>query len=322
MLKDDIIRVLKEEGDYVSGAVIAEKFGVSRMTINNAVKELVSDGYSISAIKNRGYKIQHSSNAYNLSELEDYIDNVSNIYYYDSVTSTNDCLKELARKGAEEGTIVFADHQTAGKGRLGRSFYSPQKKGIYVSYLYRPNCTIAELSTLTARVAVAVSKAIESVCDVKVDIKWVNDLLLNEKKLCGILTELSVIGEGMKPEFAIVGIGLNVNNDIEDFDGELRFKACSLKSETKKEYSRIKILAEIVKNLRVLFYNDKQADLEYYKNRCYNIGKKAVFEYNDDVVTGLVEGLDENNGLIVRLGKEQITLSSGVVSIKTPKGYC
>lgn len=322
MIKDEVIKVLKKRGDYVSGSDIAEMFGISRMSVNNAVKELIKDGYQISAVRNRGYKVEFSPNAYNLYELSDYLDNLDNAHYLESVSSTNDYLKELARNGAEEGTIVFANKQTAGKGRLGRSFYSPSKNGVYLSYLYRPKCSLVELSTLTARVAVAVSRAIESVCNIKVDIKWVNDLLLNERKICGILTELSVIGEGMKPDFAVVGIGINVNNEREDFDSELRTKATSLFAETGKEYCRSQLLAEIIKNLRVLFDNDKDSDMEYYRNRCYNIGKKAVFEYNDDVVTGIVEGIDDNNGLIVRLGNDQITLSSGTVSIKTPNGYC
>lgn len=322
MFKDEVLQILKKYGDYVSGSIIAEKFGVTRMTVNNAIKELVSDGYCISGIKNRGYKLMYSPNALNIAELSDYLDNTDNVYFFEKITSTNTYLKELARNGAVEGTIVFADEQTEGKGRLGRNFFSPSKKGIYLSYLYRPTCSVMELSTLTARVAVAVSKAIETVCDIKVDIKWVNDLLLNEKKLCGILTEMSVIGEGMKPEYAVVGIGINVNNSKDEFVGELRQKACSLYSETGKEYCRSKLTAEVIKNLRILFDNDKSKDLEYYRNRCYNIGKKAVFEYNDDVVTGVVEGIDDNNGLIVKLGDERITLSSGIVSIKTPKGYC
>ena len=322
MLKYEIVKILKNEDDFVSGAFLAEKFSVSRMTINFLIKELIENGYKITAIRNKGYKLEDCSKAYNLHELSYFLENVDNFFYLESVSSTNDYLKNLAKSGASEGTVVFADTQTAGKGRLGRNFFSPKRKGIYVSYLFRPKCSVTELTTLTARVAVAVSKAIKTVCGLTVDIKWVNDLLLNERKICGILTELSVIGEGMRPEFAVVGIGINVNNKESDFDSELKLKATSLFAETGKEYSRIELLAEIIKNLRVLFDGDKAEDMEYYRTHCYNIGKKAVFEYSDDVVTGLVLGIDDNNGLLVKLGDEQITLTSGVVSIKTPKGYC
>lgn len=322
MLKDEIIQILKSECDFVSGSFLAEKFSVSRMTINFAIKELIKDRYKITALRNKGYKLEDSSAVYNLLELSNYLENVENIIFLSEVSSTNDYLKNLAKNGASEGTVVFADTQTAGKGRLGRTFFSPKGKGIYVSYLYKPNCSLTELTTLTSRVAVAVSKAIEKVSGIVVDIKWVNDLLLNEKKICGILTELSVIGEGMNPEFAVVGIGVNVNNRQSDFGSELKTKATSLFAETGREFSRIELLAEIIKNLRVLFDGDKAEDMEYYRNHCYNLGKKAVFEFNDDVVTGLVVGIDDDNGLVVQLGDEVITLTSGVVSIKTPNGYC
>lgn len=321
MLKDKVITVLKSSDDFVSGEYLANQFGTSRMNISNIIKELSDDGYVFVKKTRKGYKLQSSPNILSVVEVSQYLDCENNLVYLEETTSTNEYMKELAKSGASDGTVVFTDHQTKGKGRLGKSFYSPKNCGIYLSYLYRPTCKLNELSTLTAQVAVAVARAIETVCGIKVAVKWVNDILLNGKKICGILTELAVIGENMTAEYAIVGIGINVNNEASDFKGELHKKAGSLYSETKKKYNRAELTGEVIKNLRKLFANEKAKDLDYYKEICLNIGKEVVFEKDGKTITGIAEGLDDNNALLVKVGEETITLVSGEVSIRGVDGY-
>lgn len=323
MIKNEVLCILKKNEGYVSGESISRMLNISRMSVSNAVKSLIIDGYVISASTKKGYKLEKSPNLISIGELSTYLDSdtMQNVIYLEEVSSTNDYLKNLASNGAKEGTVVIANRQTAGKGRLGRNFYSPENVGIYMSYLYRPTATLSELSSITSRVAVAVCQTIQNTCGVECKIKWVNDLLINDKKVCGILTELSVVGETLYADYVVVGIGINVNNPKSDFNGELRDKATSIKLESGREHSRSKLVAEIIKNLKVLFNFSMDKCLSEYRKLLVNTNREAMFDYQGKQTIGLVLGIDDDFSLLVKVDDKTIKLSSGVVSIRGRKGY-
>lgn len=319
---DYILEILKREKHFVNGTYIAEQLNTSRVTVSNLVKRLVLQGYDILSVTNRGYKLLSCPDILSRVELTERLkrENADNVICLPVTTSTNDYLKKLAVEGAKEGTVVVADEQIAGKGRTGKKFFSPKNNGIYLSYLYKPTLALKDLSTLTGRVAVAVIKAIKKVCDVDLDVKWVNDLLLNGKKVCGILTELSVYGENMNAEFVVVGIGINVNNPKSEFEDELSGIATSLFAETERKFERKKIVAEIINNLDVLFDEDLTQTIEFYRSKCVNIGKAVSFIYNNTPMSGFVTGIDDNLALTVETESGTLTLASGEVSIRYLRG--
>ena len=203
-----------------------------------------------------------------------------NIIYLDTVDSTNSYLKRLAKNGAKEGTIVLAKEQTQGKGRKGRSFQSEQNMGIYMSVLWKPQCELSQLSEVTAWVAVAVARAIEGVTKVSPGIKWVNDILIASKKVCGILTEGQINPSGKGIDFAILGIGINVYPPEEGFDEEIKDIAGSLISGNDVENNKSfvenlknRLIAEILTKMYKYYNSNDKAFMDEYKNKSILLNK-------------------------------------------------
>ncbi len=245
------------------------------------------------------------------------------IIQFDITDSTNEALKRLAKDGAPEGQVVIADAQSAGKGRRGRSFASPKGKGIYFSYLLRPKSMTLALSTLTARTAVAVQQAIQTVCGVWTGIKWVNDLVLHGKKVCGILTEMSV--EDGEIRYVIIGIGINVNEAVTDFPEELRDIATSLSIEMGKTFSREKLIGEIVRELDKMWYEMERLQTEYletYRKACITIGKEVQVIAGEAKRRAKAVQVNEDYSLEVEYedGSRE-SLNSGEVSVRGVEGY-
>ena len=210
-VKDEVLKELENhKGEYISGGQLSEVLNVSRNSIWKSIKTLENNGYKIDAIPNRGYCLAQESDILSSFSIKQHMHSDLNITVYPSVSSTNTFLKELAEQGADEGTVIIAQEQTAGRGRMGKSFYSPANTGLYISILLRPDIPAEEALFLTTSTAVAVSKAIEDICNKKAQIKWVNDVFIDNKKVCGILTEASFNIETSKLDYAIVGIGINV----------------------------------------------------------------------------------------------------------------
>lgn len=237
---------------------------------------------------------------------------------FETLDSTNNELKKLAAAGAPEGTVVIANEQTAGRGRLGRSFASAPGAGIYMSLLLRPDGGADTAVSLTAVCAVAVSRAIERVCGVPVGIKWINDLLLSGRKICGILCESAVKQDGCL--YTVAGIGLNVTTKAEDFPPELRGKAGSLYTQTGRSFERGELIAAILAELDGL-YAQWQADpgvcLREYKKRCVVLDAPVTVVSPDGEYEAVAEDISPDYGLIVRLpdGRRK-TLHSGEISIR------
>ena len=223
--------------------------------------------------------------------------------------STNSLAKELALKGENEGTVIFAERQTGGRGRLGRSFFSPDGKGIYMSVILKPENPLL----ITSFASVAVLRAIKKICDADVKIKWVNDLYLNGKKICGILTEGVYQGEDLK--YAVLGIGINVKQA--EFPDEIADIATSIENETGIEISVKELENQLVNELDNLYktYTDGKF-LEESRNASNVIGKEIkVINGNDNFFAKAV-GIDEKGGLVIEIARERSVLYSGEISIR------
>lgn len=235
-----------------------------------------------------------------MNDIKKYLSGSNNkIIILDEVDSTNNYAKELGQKGEPEGTVIIADSQTKGKGRLGRSFYSPKGTSIYMSIILRPDTDIEKSSLITSCTAVAAARAVDKICRTDTKIKWVNDLYLNGKKFCGILTE-SVINSSGKLDFAVVGIGLNVRSVKNIFSSELLETATSIEDETGIKYSLEKISAQIINELNILLPEFDKADfIEEYRRRMCMIGWNVEILKSGIKRTAKAIGISDEAGLIV-----------------------
>lgn len=257
-----------------------------------------------------------------LNEIQKYLSKHpwrDQIHWFDSIDSTNTYAKQLAVAGAPEGTVVIANQQTGGRGRLGRSFSSPPGMGIYLSVILRPNCRPEELMHLTCAAGVAAVKAIGNP---RIGIKWTNDLVLGKRKLGGILTELSVDSATGTVAWAVIGIGINCCQKPADFPAEIRDIACSLKMD---EQDIPPLTAELIRSLyhmRQDLLIHKNTLMEEFTRRCITVGQRISILRGDDVRHAIATGVDENGGLTVRYcdGSTE-TVTSGEVSIRGMYGY-
>lgn len=247
------------------------------------------------------------------------------LQYYPQVDSTNTLAKALASQGAPHGTVIVAGSQTGGRGRLGRSFHSPEGTGLYFSAILRPNCDAADLMHLTCAVAVAVSDAIETVCGAKPGIKWINDLVWGTRKVGGILTELTLVPGRTQVAGAIVGIGINCRQQEEDFPPELRSIAGSLSMVTSQDVSPAALAAAIMEQLSNLdsrLLTDKNAIMDQYRANCITLGREVSLHRADTVTHATAVGIDDDGALLVRYadGREE-AVNSGEASVRGMYGY-
>ena len=243
---------------------------------------------------------------------------------FDTLDSTNDRLKALARQGAPEGTAIFADQQTGGHGRLGRSFHSPAGMGIYLSLLLRPVCAPQDLMHLTCAVAVAMADAVEAAAGFRPGIKWTNDLVFGKRKLGGILTELGLSPRGQL-DYAILGIGINCCQESQDFPPELKSIAGSLAMVARKPIDRARAAAAMLSALHRMntCLLTGQADmLAQYRRDCVTLGKDISLLRGDFVRHGYALDVDDAGALVVRYEDGQLEhVSSGEVSVRGMYGY-
>ena len=322
--------LLREKGRYVSGESISASLGITRAAIWKSISALRAQGYEIDAVPGRGYCLKSLPDALTEQTVRSYLGEVETvgkrIDCFDSIDSTNAYLKRIALDGAPDGTVAVAAEQTSGRGRRGRTFQSAAGKGVYLSVLLRPELTPAQLMPLTGLVAVAMSRAVDRVGGTNVQIKWTNDLVLNGRKLCGILTELSVEGETGALQYVVPGIGINVSQCEEDFDGDVAQIATSILRETGRRISRAELAAAMIEELDALYAalksGDTSAYLEEYRRRCVTIGREVQLLWQDtkEKVTAL--DVDEEFGLIVRRENGTVeTVRTGEVSVRGLYGY-
>ena len=246
------------------------------------------------------------------------------IWWFDSIDSTNTRARELAKQGAPEGTILLADTQTGGRGRMGRSFHSPAGTGIYMSVILRPGCAPAELMHLTCAVAVAMCDAVEAATGLRPGIKWTNDLVFGKRKLGGILTELGLGTDG-RVDYAIVGIGVNCCQREEDFPADIRAIAGSLAMATGNAVDRPRAAAAMIcslREMRMRLLSDKDALLAQYRRDCVTLGKSISLVRGDEVRHGKALDIDSEGALVVEFSPGIAeTVNSGEVSIRGMYGY-
>ena len=239
------------------------------------------------------------------------------LFIYDCVESTNDIAKKLASQGAADGTAVIADMQTKGRGRLGRSFVSPSGTGIYMSVIMRPELDIELAPMITAAAACAAAEAAERLCGADISIKWVNDLWLNGRKICGILTEASLGREMKMPEYIVIGIGMNVLSVKEQFAPELGSIATSIEDETGVKVSRNRLCAGILNQLdRYIPYVGDRRFLEDYRRRELLTGHDITANIGNEQIIGKAVGIDDSANLIIELPDGELRhLGSGEANL-------
>lgn len=323
-VKDEVLKELENnKGDYISGGQLADNLGVSRNSVWKAIKALEKSGYEINAIPNKGYCLAEKNDILSSYSIKQHLKKPHlDISVFSSVTSTNTILKEMAEQGAKEGTVIIAEEQTAGRGRTGKQFYSPKGTGIYISILLRPDIPAEESLFLTTSAAVATARAIEDVSDKRALIKWVNDIYLEDKKTCGILTEGAFNVETGKLDYAIVGIGINVCIPDGGFPDNIKDIATAIFDKQTDSINKRSILIANLLDYFMEYYKDfkSKSYVKEYIERSMIIGKTiTVIEGSKTSVAKAID-IDKNCRLKVQFEDGTTKwLSSGEVSTKIHK---
>lgn len=320
-IKQQVLKLLEENrGNTVNGAKLAEELSVTRSSIWKAVKTLQKDGYCINAVTNKGYCLLQNNDIVSSESIIPFLKDKATDFQLDvrqSVTSTNTVAKELAAKGAQEGTVIIAREQTEGRGRMGRFFYSPGSSGIYFTIILRPKLNLEDALLITTATAVAVAQAIETIAGVTASIKWVNDIYIGDRKVCGILTEASLNFENGGLEYAVVGIGINI--ETKDFPEDISNKAGSLFSDKPGDKPITSMLvAEVLNNLAACIdsLNDKRY-LDEYRKRSFLIGKDILVLKGSKEIPAKAIDIDNKACLVVEYEDHtKEALISGEVSIR------
>jgi len=321
MIKEDLLAILEAHREqYVSGAKIAKELSVSRAAVWKAIGQLKEEGFIIDSATNKGYRLSENSDVLRESGIRKYLRKKDvQVRTEQVVTSTNTILKEEAKNGQVDSAVLVAAEQTAGRGRIGRSFYSPQGTGIYLSILLRPKLSAEQALKITICAAVATAEAIEQVSGEKTEIKWVNDIRVRGKKICGILTEASMDCETGGMEYAIVGIGINLMEPKGGFPEEICDIAGALFSSELPKDIRCRIAAEIIDRF-FRYYDALPEDLAYqsYTERSCVLGKKVtIMPFTGEPVKAEVLEIDRDYALIVRDEEGGIRrINSGEVSLR------
>ena len=302
------------EGGYISGQQLAEALGVSRAAIHKAALALTAQGYALDSAPRRGYRLA-GGDPFCAEAVGEY---PAPIYLYDTLESSNLTAKQLALAGAPHGTLVLAGQQKAGRGRPGRRFESPAGEGVYCSLLLRPALSAADAQTATIGAAVAVCRAVQTLCGLELAIKWVNDLYYRGKKVCGILTEAGTDLESGQLEWLVVGIGLNLTATAEDFPPELTAKAGSLYPGGPAPVSRAALAGAIGRELLALCPGF--ACLDEYRARCFVPGHWVTVCTGTETYAAQALSIDDAGRLVVqREGGRTEALRCGEVTIRPTK---
>ena len=325
MTKYTILDALRQnEGKVVSGGELANTLGVSRTAVWKQIVSLQNEGYKIESVPNKGYRLC-ASEVYSAYEIKRRLTANAigqTVVFLDEVDSTNTYAKNLGASGGENGTVVVAARQTAGKGRLARKFESPEGTGVYLSILLRPQLQVSDINCITLMSAVVVADTVEELCGVRPAIKWTNDVYLNGKKLCGILTECSIEGESGAVEYAVVGIGTNLGQVSSDFPEGIRKIATSVFQETGVQIERADYAAALLNNFERYFYGQKFPEnkalfLEQYRKDLLFLGQQVTVIGMTEQYDAVALDIDGEGRLLVQTANGQIkALNSGEISVR------
>ncbi len=323
-----VLQILKDADTRLSGEKIAQELNISRAAVWKRIEKLREEGFKIDAQPRSGYSLTSSPDALIPEEIESGLDQESmfaeNIIYYKTIDSTNLIAKKMAVDGAVEGTIVIAEEQTRGRGRLNRQWISPPNKNILFSIIFRPQILLAQLFSLTMLTSLSVVKAITKSSGLKAMIKWPNDIYINRLKAGGILTEFD--GEQDRINFVVVGIGLNVNFDP-SLSNDIQNGATSLSRELGEKISRVKLLREILKEINK-YYNLIKIDKIYQIHKEWNsysliTGEPVRITSFNSTEDGVAESVDADGCLIFRdLNGKRKKIVFGDVSLRVVEKGC
>lgn len=332
-MKSKILQVLLNAGDtYVSGQSLCERLGVTRQAIWKNIGQLREYGYEIESVSNKGYRLLARPDKLYEPEIESLLSDDSfceRVECHDIIDSTNFRAKQLAEQGEPEGTLVVADEQTAGRGRRGRGWSAPSGVGIYMTYVLRPELPPAQVPGITLLTALAMCRAIHQICGVQAEIKWPNDVIMDGKKICGILTEMS--SEVQFVHYAVTGIGVNAN--MQEFPEEIQQTATSIYLQTGKRVDRPKLTAAFADLFGVYYRRyvqdgDLSAFVEEYNQVLANRDREVRVFHGmvedaapETISQGIARGIDKDGSLRVEIDGEIQTIRSGEVSVRGVYGY-
>lgn len=321
MTAERVFAILQSRPDqFVSGEELASSLGVSRTAVWKAVCQLRSKGYPIQSVPRMGHRLSPDSDVLSEAGIRRYLAHQEmEVRVFPTITSTNTVLKQMAQQDAPAPLALVAGAQTAGRGRMGRSFFSPADTGLYLSLLLRPELPVAQAVSLTACAAVSVAEALESITDLEIGIKWVNDLFLKNKKICGILTEAGLEGETGRMSYVVIGIGVNLRTPEGEFPEEIQKIAGSAFGNDTFPDLRNRLAASILD--RLMNYSVHPGDpaiLEGYRRRSLVPGKEiSILSPGKDPESALALAVEPDYALRVRMtdGEERL-LRSGEISIR------
>ncbi|MFH0762878.1 MAG: biotin--[acetyl-CoA-carboxylase] ligase [Candidatus Omnitrophota bacterium] len=301
MMQEKIIDFLKNKHGYISGDAMSERLSISRQALWKHIQELKDAGYDIIAVPHLGYQLISSPDRLFPFEISRILQTKSlgrKIHYFEEIGSTMNAAMQLGSEGAGEGTLVVAESQKKGRGRLSRDWFSPKYKGIYMSLILKPQILPAQAAILTLLAAISICEALKQACGLEARIKWPNDIFMHNKKLGGILTELNAETDRIK--FMVIGTGLNVNNDKKS----LPQGATSLREQKKEWISRVSLVGQILFAIEenYLLFQKKGASFIIEKWRQYSLtlGKRVKVLCQKECIEGMAVEIDSDGGLLVR----------------------
>lgn len=319
--KQQLLSFLMNAEEPISGEHLSEQLGVSRTMIWKYIKSLKEDGHEVEAIKKKGYVLKQLSSQLSVETVSPYLETTHfarNLNYLESCPSTQLVANELLLKGdGPHGLVVISEEQTAGKGRLNRQWVSSKGKGLWTTWIVKPDLLPHEAPPITLVVALALAKAIHSTTGIQVDIKWPNDLLIDGKKVGGILTELQATPD--KIEAILIGIGINVLQAEDELNQDLTKRATSLAIECDTAVDRTKLLAAMANELEQAIttfetQGFRRFQIEWERHSTM-IGKKVTATTVRETIQGIALGLNEHGALLVQTGDGVRTLFSGDVTL-------
>ncbi|MCI8296212.1 MAG: biotin--[acetyl-CoA-carboxylase] ligase [Lachnospiraceae bacterium] len=324
-MKTKILTILKERSGFVSGQALCGQLGVSRTAVWKVIRQLEEEGYVIEAVRNKGYRLVEAADVMTEAEIGSLIRTErmgKRLVYLPQTDSTNIQARRLGQEGYPDGTLVVAETQTAGKGRRGRSWSSPAGSSIYMSLLLRPDIPPYSASMITLVAGMAVSQAVREMTGLPAQIKWPNDVVVDGRKICGILTEMSTEMESI--HYIVTGIGINVNQH--DFPEEIMATATSLRIEAARKISRSALIACTMERFeacydRFLDTEDLSLLKDGYQAMLANLDREVQVLDPAGAYKGICRGIDETGRLLVDTQEGMKAVLSGEVSVRGIYGY-
>lgn len=325
-MKAEILKMLRQTEGYLSGQQLCDKLKVSRTAVWKVMNQLKEEGYEIEAVRNKGYRIVDCPDRISAEEIKSRLETVwaaRHLEYYRETDSTNTRAKAFGEAGAPHGTLVVAERQNAGKGRRGRGWSSPEDSNIYMSILLRPQFAPALAPMLTLVMAYSAATALHDAAGIQAQIKWPNDLVLNRKKICGILTEMSAQIDYIN--YVVIGVGINVNQ--ETFPPEIADTATSLRREAGKGFARAELIAAVMKRFEACYEAFCEAGslrpfVDGYNRMLVNRGRRVRVLEPGNEYDALSHGIDEKGELQVeREDGRREAIFAGEVSVRGIYGY-